>query len=300
MLTLSPSGILFDEATHTYSTPDGEILSGITHRLKERVFPDEYKNVPKAVLERAANRGSCIHSFIELFDKYDITTESSPELKNYIHAAEQFPFLGRHIESEYLISDGKQFASAIDKVYEDGDGVILADIKTTYVLNEEYVSWQLSVYAYFFSLINPDIEVKHLYALWFREDKYKVVEVSRKSIDLVRRMLYTDEPLTELSETDDTLKYPDINKAEEALVYYMNAAAAYKEKYDEIRAGLLRLMTDNNVRKYDGSLVSITRKLSSEKSTFDTRAFRADHPDLYAQYSKTSVSSPSLLIKAKS
>lgn len=299
-INLANCGVLFNEATHTYTTSSGEILNGITHRLKQRVFPDEYKDVPKAVLERAARRGSIVHSCIELYDKFNIPTNDSQELTNYILASSQHPFLRNHLDSEYLITDGKQFASAIDKVYQDGDGVILADIKTTYLLNEEYVSWQLSVYAYFFSLANPDIEVKSLYALWFRDSKWRVVEVQRKPVELVKQMLYTNEPLIEFAPTDDTLRYPDINKAEESLVFFISQANFYADKVEEIRKGLLKLMTDNDMKKYDGSLVSITRKAEGEKKSFDSRAFKADHPELYEQYTRTSRTSPSLIIKQKS
>ena len=52
----------------------------------------------------------------------------------------------RHVCSEYLVSDGHTYASPIDKVFKRGHVYDLADIKTTYRLDTENVSWQLSVY----------------------------------------------------------------------------------------------------------------------------------------------------------
>lgn len=160
-IKLNDSGILFDAESHTYCTKEGEILNGITGRLKERAFPDEYKDVPEDVLQRAAMRGTRIHNILELYDEVALITDECQELQNYMKAQTEFPFLANHLQSEYLITDYEKYASAIDKVYVEDDGVILGDVKTTYHLNEEYVSWQLSIYAYFFNLINPDVEVKN-------------------------------------------------------------------------------------------------------------------------------------------
>lgn len=38
-IKLNDSGILFDAESHTYCTKDGEVLHGITGRLKERASP---------------------------------------------------------------------------------------------------------------------------------------------------------------------------------------------------------------------------------------------------------------------
>lgn len=296
-IKLNDSGILFDAESHTYCTKDGVVLQGITGRLKARAFPDEYKDVPEAVLQRAATRGTRIHHILELYDKVEIETDESSELQNYIKAQTEYPFLANHLQSEYLITDGKQYASAIDKVYVDGDGVILGDVKTTYHLNEEYVSWQLSIYAYFFNLINPDVEVKKLYALWFREDNYKIVEVERKSIEDVKKLLYTEEALP--VSTADEAMMPDINRAEAAIIEYKEAMDFCKMQYDRLKDGILAIMTQHNIKKYDGQKISITRKGEGERASFDSKAFKADHPDMYEQYMVKSKTPPSLIVKTK-
>lgn len=133
-IKLNDSGILFDAESHTYCTKDGEVLQGITGRLKERAFPDEYKDVPEEVLQRAATRGTRIHNILELYDEVGLITDECQELQNYMKAQTEFPFLANHLQSEYLITDGEKYASAIDKVYVEDDGVILGDVKTTYIL----------------------------------------------------------------------------------------------------------------------------------------------------------------------
>lgn len=296
-IKLNDSGILFDAESHTYCTKDGEVLQGITGRLKERAFPDEYIDVPEEVLQRAAKKGTRIHNILELYDEVGLITNECQELQKYMKAQTEFPFLANHLQSEYLITDNKQYASAIDKVYVENDGVILGDVKTTYHLNEEYVSWQLSIYAYFFNLVNPDVEVKKLYALWFREDKYKVVEVERKSIEDVKKLLYTEEALPVT--TVDEAMMPDINSAEAAIIEYKEAMEYCKAQYDRLKDGILAIMVANNIKKYDGQKISITRKGEGERASFDSKAFKAEHPDMYEQYMVKSKTPPSLIVKIK-
>lgn len=296
-IKLKDSGVIFDAESHTYCTKDGEVLHGITGRLKERAFPDEYKDVPEEILNRAAERGTRIHTALEMYDNVGMETAECPELQNYLKAQTEYPFLANHLQSEYLITDGKQYASAIDKVYVDGDGVILGDVKTTYHLNEDYVSWQLSIYAYFFGLINPKVEVKKLYALWFREDNYKVVEVQRKSIEDVKKLLYTEDALP--TTTVDENLMPDINRAEAALIEYKEAMEFCKAQYDKLKDGILAIMTEHNIKKYDGQRISITRKPETERMSFDTKAFKNDYPQMYEQYTTKTKTSSSILIKVK-
>lgn len=296
-IKLNDSGILFDAESHTYCTKDGEVLHGITGRLKERAFPEEYKDVSEDVLQRAAMRGTRIHHVLELYDKVGIETDDCMELQNYMKAQTEFPFLANHLQSEYLITDGEKYASAIDKIFIEDDGVIIGDVKTTYHLNEEYVSWQLSIYAYFFNLINPDIEVKKLYALWFREDKYKVVEVERKSIEDVKKLLYTEEALPVTTVDEEMM--PDINRAEAALIEYKEAMEFYKAQYDKLKEGILAIMMQHDIKKYDGQRISITRKPETERLCFDSKAFKNDYPQMYEQYITKTKTSSSILIKVK-
>ena len=65
-----------------------------------------------------------------------------------------------------------------------GGKVCLGDVKTTYQLDKEYISWQLSIYKYLFNLINPDIEVDKLYAIWVRDGAtlHEVPEIPQEEV----------------------------------------------------------------------------------------------------------------------
>ena len=59
----------FDELAHTY-TLNGKQLSGITGIIKNYLFPDMYKGVHERTLEAAAERGSSVHSQVQMIIKW--------------------------------------------------------------------------------------------------------------------------------------------------------------------------------------------------------------------------------------
>ena len=138
-MELAKSKVLFNQEQHTY-TLDGKLLQGITGMIGRQLFPDEYSDVPKEVLESAAKRGSFIHETIELVDDLGISNEMQ-EVKGYIELKELYGL--QYEVSEYLVSDNEHFASCIDKVYRESDTEFsLGDIKTTYKLDRDYIRWQ--------------------------------------------------------------------------------------------------------------------------------------------------------------
>lgn len=67
-IELADSGVIFDPKQHTYEL-NGTYLSGITELLQRQLFPNEYANIPKAILDQAAAYGTSVHESCELFDK---------------------------------------------------------------------------------------------------------------------------------------------------------------------------------------------------------------------------------------
>lgn len=291
-LKLNKTNVEFNSVLHEY-TLNKQKLQGITKVIHERLFPNEYKDVPEAILNKAAERGSRIHNAIELFERCGMPTDNCPELDSYLEEREKDgqDFLLNHRESEYIVTDSEQYASAIDMVYQSSKGFILADIKTTYKLNIEYVSWQLSVYAYLFKLVNPTRKIAGLYAIWLRGDKSKVVQVQQHTEEEVKKLLYTLEPMTATeapTDFDEKELYELKRKADEAA-----------KAYDEAKAKVLSIMQTNNMQKIDGTFLTITRKADTERQTFDSKRFKEEHTDLYNDYTKTSVAKGGLLIKEK-
>ena len=288
MIQLNQSNVVFDEVKHTYEL-NGKPLKGITHIIKDKLFPDEYKDVPESVLANAANRGHRIHTALELYDTVEIYTEECQELSNYIKAREKYPWLAKHIASEYIVSDEEQYASGIDKVYEGEEGVIIADIKTTYKIPFEYARWQLSVYKYLFKKQNPGVKVEAGYIIWLREDKIRIMDADLIGAEAIEELLYgVTAPKLASCEIDEELLMRLKEKADKA-----NA------EYDAAKAQILQRMADNKVNKIDGSLFCINLRTGLTRKSFDTKAFKADHPEDYEKYVTVQEQKPTISIRVK-
>jgi hypothetical protein len=272
--------VVFDKDEHTY-TLNGNLLHGITGMLSRQLFADKYKDIPAFVLQRAAERGTMIHEDCEFADATGLEPQTT-EGRNYLELRKDFTVLC----NEYTVSDNEYFASNIDCVWEKDGEVVLADIKTTSHLDEEYVAWQLSIYAYFFETMNPDIKVRDLYAIHIRDGKAKLVKVPRVSQDKVINLLADEILDAPVKVVDTTLpSMPDQYKEmqwdiREMMEFYVET----KEKLDAIKARLLEELDAAELTKWQGDMLTFTRKADSSRETFDTKRFKAEHPDLYRQY----------------
>lgn len=299
-IILAESPVQFDPETHTY-TLDGKDLHGITGMLSRQLFPDEYASVPAAVLARAAERGSNVHADIQMLDAGFDGLLPSLELDNYQKMKKEFGLVT--LANEYLVSDGDYFASKVDLVFDNGDGTVsLADIKTTYKPNYEYVRWQLSIYAYLFGLQNPDIEVRDLCLVWLRDARKEFRRLERIPASEVTQLLMCERngvsytPPLATTTTNYPKAFMDAQRAvAEAEVAYKTA----KERKEELAAGLLKLMQQYDIKKFEGESVALTRKSAGKRESFDVTRFKAEQPLMYQNYIKTVETKESILIKLR-
>ena len=298
-MELVNSTVIFDPEAHTYHTPEGVELQGITGMLHRQLFPDEYRDVPQHILDRAAQRGHAVHQLCELADDLGITPEE-PDGLAYVRLREEMGLVYR--ASEYLVSDNRRFASAIDKVYEEGDDAFtLADVKTTYRLNEDYVRWQLSVYAYLFELQNPGARVVRLLALWVRDGRASAFPMERIPSDIVTALLEAEAEgrqfVTPLS-MPSTLpeKY---RQMEQSIAEIDRQARYWTERKKELMDGIMREMVSAGAYSWEGERIRLTRKKDGIRRSFDQKRLEKDHPDIYAAYVTESPVAGSVTLKIK-
>ena len=298
MMKLQDSGVSFDAEAHRYFL-NGNELSGITGILHKHIFPDQYKDIPQFILDRAAERGTMVHESIELLDAGFEPAESTPEIENYKRIKADNGL--KTIANEYIVTDGEHFASGIDLVFTNGGkNIILADIKTTSVLNKEYVAWQLSIYAYFFELQNPDLKVSKLYALWLRGDKSEFAEVERIDTAIVKDLLQCEVEgrkfINPLAKAD--AKVPaEIKNAEMAVYTLVTQIKELTEQKKQLSDGLLKLMQDNDVKSFKGEHITLSRKAASTREDIDKKKLKEEYPEVYAACVKTTNISESLQIR---
>lgn len=298
-MKLVKSKVRFDEEHHRYFLGEKE-LSGITGTLIKKAFPDTYKGIPDAVLAKAAERGSVVHQNLELFDTIcnsDINIMPSvlPEVKDYNEMLISYGL--HHVDSEYLVTDNENFASAIDKVLADNEGnIYLADIKTTATLHYDNVSLQLSIYAKWFEEQNPDLKVKEIVCMWFKNGQSKFQPLPRvedwQIDDLINAYLADD------AEYQYKVEVPEQFSALEQEYRLITARMdVLKIKQDDLKEQMMKMMEANKQKSIKTNIGSYSYVAASTKKTFDTKLFKDTEPDHYEHYLKETTTKPSIRIK---
>lgn len=285
--------VLFNQEEHTYlNTETGKMLQGITSTLVHRVNPNKYANIPKAILENAARRGSLVHEEIELVETIGIEPKSQ-EGKNYLRLKEQHGL--NFLQSEYTVSDLEHYATNIDAIYDVEENIVdIADYKTTSKFDKESVSWQLSICAHFLEMNNPHVKVRKLLGIWLRDDIAQIIEVERRSESEIKALIEAD-----LNDEcfDYSPAFPDyIADNEMSLVFLGKRIAQLTEEYNAIKGEILQKMLENKDKSFDTGNVLITVIAASDSKTFDSKRFQKEHADLYDGYIKITHKNESLKI----
>lgn len=280
---------IFDKEKHEYRL-DGRVLPSVTQILEATLFDKKYDGVDEEVLKKAAEYGSLIHKEIEEYIKTGVIGFTE-EVAHFIKIKEENNL--NHLESEIMVYDSNM-AGTIDLMGYKDDKQILADIKTTYKLDKEYVSWQLSLYAY---IIDPTYErIEELYAIWLRGDKCSFEKVERKSEQQILDVLSAFVRGTKIYFTPTTLESIPLEQ-QTAFCQYMKQIRTIEEKTKEIKGAILLEMENRGISKIDLGDITITYKKPSTKTSVDTKKLK--EANLYDKYTKTSAVKSSITIKLK-
>ena len=300
-MKLIESNIVFDSVSHTYTRPDGVKLSGITGVLSRQLFPTKYSGISEEVLRAAAERGTNVHEEIQMYVDGFTLANPSGEALAFIETSKAGGW--EFIASEYNVTDNEHFASNIDIVASNGD---LYDIKTTYRLDTEYLSWQLSIYAYLFELQNIGESAGKLYGVWLRDGQCKRVEVERIGSDTIKRLLDDEVNGRQFVNFNHLPEKEDYNQMltlateiEREIVSLEKRSKELKSMQDEMKDVMMRVMDENGVKCWETDTIKVTRKADSQRQTSDSARLKADNEELYKKYIKTSTVKGGVLIKIK-
>ena len=285
---LAQSPITFDAIAHKYLqiNPDwtAEEYTGVTSILGQVVFPSKYEGVDPEILARAAHRGTRIHQLCQATDT--IPTEEREEDENYIADVLAYSKLKEQegitmIANEYLVSDSdNRIASQIDCI---DSNLNLYDIKTTYTLDTEYISWQLSFYAYMFEMQNPTLKAGKLFAIWVRNGQAVLKEVERKSEEQLQQVVQA----WKRGETLD-LAYRDeltpLVRIEEELAIVKAYLAELEAKRLEALEPIKEKMEKDGLKALNNEQIKVTIIADSVSKRFDAKKLEQDKPELYSQY----------------
>lgn len=292
----------FDEKEHKY-TLDGKVLISVTQLMQKHGLAPSYAGVSSDVLNAKAERGSLIHKEIEDFIKNKEIgfTEEMMEFKDYVEGRKI-----KHIQSEQKVHNDI-VAGTIDLVFEDGKQPIIADIKTTYQLHQEAVSWQLSIYLWLYL----DYDLRYADAAWdgykaqafhFNKDgELNVVDIPLKPYWEVGKLMdcerkgeiykyeveINDQQLTEIEELEQLIKMLD------------GQVKAAKQKQDELKGALLQEMETRGLKSFEKGNLKITYVAPSTRTTLDSKAIKEKYPAIYEAHLKETEIKASLKITLK-
>lgn len=298
-ITLNVPKVTFIEETHQYFIGKKE-LKGVTGTLIKKAFPDTYKNIPESVLKKAAERGGLIHNTFETFCSiFDADIKQYPNPTEELQAFHSMlvAYDLHYVASEYLVTDGENFASAIDGIFADSEGnIYLADYKTTATLHYDNVSLQLSIYAKWFEEQNPDLKVKEIVCMWFKNGQSKFQPLPRVADyqidDLINAYLADD------TDYQYKVEVPEQFSALEQEFRLITARVdALKIKQDELKEKIMKMMEDNKQKSVKTQFASYSYVPATTKKTFDTKLFKDTEPDHYEHYLKETTTKPSIRIK---
>lgn len=298
-ITLNVPRVTFIEESHQYFIGKKE-LKGVTGTLIKKAFPDTYKNIPESVLMKAAERGGLIHNTFETF-----CSIFDADLKQYPNPTEELlafhsmlvAYDLHYVASEYLVTDGENFASAIDGIFADSEGnIYLVDYKTTATLHYDNVSLQLSIYAKWFEEQNPDLKVKEIVCMWFKNGQSKFQPLPRVADwqidDLINAYLADD------AEYQYKVEVPEQFSALEQEYRLVSARMdALKIKQDDLKEQMMKMMEANKQKSIKTNIGSYSYVESTTKRTLDMKLFKEKYPNAYEKLTKVSISKPSIRIK---
>ena len=298
-ITLNVPKVTFIEESHQYFIGKKE-LKGVTATLIKKAFPDTYKNIPESVLMKAAERGGLIHNtfetFCSIFDA-DIKQYPNPTEELLAFHSMLVAYDLHYVASEYLVTDGEDFASAIDGIFADKEGnIYLVDYKTTATLHYNNVSLQLSIYAKWFEEQNPDLKVKEIVCMWFKNGQSKFQPLPRVADyqidDLINAYLADD------TDYQYKVEVPEQFSALEQEYRLITARMdALKIKQDDLKEQMMKMMEANKQKSIKTNIGSYSYVESTTKRTLDTKLFKEKYPNAYERLTKVSFSKPSLRIK---
>lgn len=308
-ISLVNAGVVFDAATHTY-TFNGKELQGITATLVNRAYPKDetYAGVSGEVLNKAAERGSACHQSVGNYYLTGLASAGYEDITD--RAVEMLDAEGlTPIAFEYIVTDFEHYASPIDIVCTNAKNeVCIVDMKFTSKLLYEQVTLQTSIYQRFFSLVNPGLQAKHIYALWVHtNDEHAVLDSRLGELTPADEQFVSDLIAADMAgdgERFDITKYygqlpATVAEVEDYMVSLTNLVKEKTEELNDIKEGLCALMLERGIKSYSSAKIQLTSVAPKPRETFDTARFKKERPDEYAQYVKVSEVKPSVRITIK-
>lgn len=284
--------VVFNKEQHTYWLGDKRLIS-VTRLLKKHGLSTDYSAVSSDVLEKAAKKGTAVHSEIEEYIKNG-AVGFTPEFVGYVDLADELEFVAE--KSEIVLPcgdipdteiDNYIIAGTADIIGKSKDGLTLVDIKTTQKVDMRSCAWQLSLYERL-----AGVTFDRMYIFHLREDAIKAIPIERIPAAEIDRLL-------ECERNGEIYHEPGLVVANELVELFENAerelklaeatAEAAKNTAQEYRQKLYDLMEEQGVSSWEtpDKTILITRIAPGTQTKIDGDKLRNDYPEIAEKCTKT-------------
>lgn len=173
--TVAQRTVEYIDDDHLYLV-DGVIVPSITQILAFK-FGKKYDNVPRAVLDSAARKGTDVHEAIQRLCE---TGEASDlkEVRNFLFLQSHYGFevLANEVPVILFHNDTPIAAGRLDLVLKMDGKIGGADIKRTSVLDKNYLAYQLNLYRLAYKQ-SYGVEWEFLRGIHLRDDVRRFVNI---------------------------------------------------------------------------------------------------------------------------
>lgn len=161
--------LTFEPETHIYRL-SGVPIPSVTQIMKP-LSEHKYNGIDEETLNRAAERGTAVHSAIEFFGRYGVD-ECTDEARPYFDAFLQWykdydPVIISNERATYHA--GLMYAGTVDLLAVVGGQLTLVDFKTTATVNDMLTTVQLEAYRR--ALSTHGIQIQQKAILQLKPDK---------------------------------------------------------------------------------------------------------------------------------
>lgn len=297
--------ILFNKDLHQYSVNKEIAGISVTELLRKHGLAPSYGGVSAEVLNAKAERGTDIHKDLECLIKFANYTPMTTEgeafkkyLDDFVDAATAEQLLAYKYKAMWIAgtADVLGFFKKKDK------GCFVADHKTTYTINKEYVSWQCSILDYMLRHLKEPINGKEIKwkganeLLCFHYDKdgeltvIKLDRVPDEEIEALFEAEYTGQIYQRkelVVEGEITGNLAQIKATLESLNARKKQLEQQEAKYKEI---ILQKMEEQGIKSFEDkeSGLKLTYIGKQERLVVDSDKLRRMYPMVYGECSKIS------------
>ena len=182
LLNVKKHQVEFIESSHIYLV-DGMITPSVSTILKETIFANKYNGVSEEVLRKAAEFGTNVHKAIELSEDLFLSVAEQLVYDKWLELVKSGNI--EPLEHELIVNHEYDYAGTLDMIANVNGVRSLCDIKTTYNLDMEYLSYQLSMYELAYGK-----QFDKLYVIWLPKRKgAELREVPRKSKEAIMDLI---------------------------------------------------------------------------------------------------------------